>query len=278
MTNIIVELGINHMGNLEIMKKMIRVATGLGAHYIKGQKREPRLCLTEKQYNRPYEGPQSFGPTYGAHKEALEFNCNQWQELFDLSKEIGCCLFSSVFDIISATNMYELGQELFKIGSAEVSNHKLLEHIATFNKPVIMSTGMHTLSEIDTAVEILKNNVPHLVLMHTTSCYPCEDKDLNLHIIPELKKRYGLEIGFSGHHKGGSGAIEAAAITLGATWIERHFTLDRTWKGSDQAASLEPAGLINVMKAIESIGVAFGSSQKAIFECEESVRRKLLEN
>jgi len=273
---LIVEIGINHMGDFDLMAKMMSVAHSLGVQYIKGQKREPRVCLTEEQYNRPYDGPQSFGKTYGEHKEALEFDVDQWRKLFNIAGHHNYCLFSSVFDVVSANNMNNLGQKIFKIGSAEVSKLELLELVATFNKPVIMSTGMHNIDEIDRAVDILQPKVPELILMHTTSCYPCHDKDLNLRIIPELKKRYGTEVGFSGHHKSGNGAIEAAAIALGATWIERHFTLDRTWKGSDQAASLEPVGLINVIKAIESTTLALGSNKKEIQKCELPVRKKLL--
>jgi len=272
----IAEIGINHMGQWELMAKMIKVANSLGVHYIKGQKREPRVCLTKEQYNRPYEGPQSFGKTYGEHKEVLELNIDEWQKLFNIAGHLQCCLFSSVFDVVSANNMNNLGQEIFKIGSAEISKLELLELVAGFNKPVIMSTGMHKLEEIDRAVDIFKNKVPQLIVMQATSAYPCSDSNLNLKVIPEFKKRYGVEVGFSGHHKSGNGAIEAAAVALGATWIERHFTLDRTWKGSDQAASLEPEGLIKVIKAIKSVEQALGNPVKSIQACEEPIRKKLL--
>jgi sialic acid synthase SpsE len=273
MVNIIAELGINHQGDLEIMKKLMKEAKECGVNYVKGQKREPKEYLTEEQYNRPYNNQNSFGKTYGEHKEALEFSKNEWIKLFEYANEIDIKLFTSVFDITSASNMNSIGQEIFKIGSGEVTRLSLLEEVKSYDKLILLSTGMSTLDEIDKAVDVLKGS--ELVLMQCTSSYPCPIEDVNLQVIPFLKDRYKLPVGLSGHYVAGNGAIEAAAVALGASWIERHFTLDRTMKGSDHAASLESVGLKNVVKAVKSVELALGSSEKTVQESEMNVRKKI---
>ena len=271
--NVIAEIGINHQGNFDLMKKMMLAAKKCGVDYIKSQKREPKVCLTEEQYNRPYDSPHSFGKTYGEHKENLEFSVEQWQELFKYADKIDVKIFMSVFDKVSANKMNEMGMDLFKIGSAEVTKLDLLEHIKSFNKPIILSTGMSTIEEIDAAVDILSGS--DLTLMHCTSAYPCDETDVNLNVIQTLQKRYnGIHIGLSGHYKQGSGAIESAAVALGCRWIERHFTLDRTMKGTDQSASLEKAGMKRVVKSVRSIERALGSHEKRVLESEKPIREK----
>ena len=274
--NVIAEIGINHQGDIDLMKDMMLAAKGCGVDYIKSQKREPKLCLTEEQYNTPYMSPNSFGPTYGEHKEALEFSKNEWEELFLFARDNDMKLFASVFDEASANFMNRQEARLFKIGSAEVGKLNLLEHIKSFNKPIILSTGMSTLEEVDKAVDVLRGS--DLTIMHCTSAYPCREDDVNLNVIKTLQKRYSLPIGLSGHYIQGSGAIECAAIALGVSWIERHFTIDRTMKGSDQSSSLEPTGLTRVIKSIRSIERAMGSSDKTILECENTARLKFKGN
>ena len=270
--NIIAELGINHQGNFDLMKEMMIAAKGCGVDYIKSQKREPKVCLTEEQYNRPYDSPHSFGKTYGEHKENLELSLIQWKKLINFAKEIDVKMFMSVFDNVSANYMNDLGMDLFKIGSAEVTRLDLLEEVKSFNKPIILSTGMSTLEEIDKAVDTLKGS--DLTLMHCTSAYPCEETDVNLNIIKTLSDRYNIPIGLSGHYRQGSGAIESAAVAMGARWVERHFTLDRTMKGTDQSASLEPTGMMRVVKSVRSIEKALGNSEKTVLDCEKPIRDK----
>ena len=270
--NVIAEIGINHQGNIDLMKKMMLSAKKCGADYVKSQKREPKLCLTEEQYNRPYDSPNSFGTTYGEHKEALEFSEDEWNELFDFADKNEMKLFASVFDEASASMMNRMGAELFKVGSAEVGKLELLKHIKSFGKPIILSTGMSTLEEIDEAVDVLSG--ADLTIMHCTSAYPCKEEDVNLNVINTLKERYSVPVGLSGHYVQGSGAIESAAAALGVTWVERHFTLDRTMKGSDQSSSLEPTGLERVVKSIRSVEQAMGSCDKTILECEKPARKK----
>ena len=249
--NVIAEIGINHQGNMELMKEMIISAKKCGVDYVKSQKREPKLCLTEEQYWKPYDSPNSFGSTYGEHKEALEFSEDEWEELFFFARENNINLFASVFDEVSANFMNQQGAKLFKIGSAEVGKLDLLECIKSFNKPIILSTGMSTIEEIDRAVDVLSGS--NLTIMHCTSSYPCKEEDVNLNIIKTLSERYSIPVGLSGHYVQGSGAIECAAVVLGASWVERHFTLDRTMKGSDQSSSLEPVGMQRVVKSIRSV-------------------------
>ena len=270
--NIIAEIGINHQGNLDLMKDMMIAAKGCGVDYVKSQKREPKVCLTKEQYKRPYDSPHSFGKTYGEHKENLELSLVQWKKLFRFANEIGIKIFMSVFDTVSANNMNNLGMDLFKIGSAEVTKLELLEEIKSFGKPIILSTGMSTLEEIDKAVDLLKGS--DLTLMHCTSAYPCEETDVNLNVIKTLQDRYNIPIGLSGHYKQGSGAIESAAVSLGVRWVERHFTLDRTMKGTDQSASLEPTGMMKVVKSVRSIERALGSSEKRVLDSEKPIREK----
>ena len=276
MVKFIAEIGINHQGNLDTMKDMMLRAKECGADYVKSQKREPKECLTKEQYNRPYTSMHSFGETYGEHKEFLEFSLDEWKDLYDYAKKIDVILFASVFDLTSAKKMNEIGMDLYKIGSGEVTNLELLEEVSSYGKKIIMSTGMSTIQEIDAAYNILKNN--DLILMHCTSAYPCDEKDVNLNGILTLQERYKVPIGLSGHYMQGSGAIESAAVAMGATWLERHFTLDRSMKGTDQVASLEDVGLIKVIKSIRSIERALGSKEIKVLECEKSVREKVRGN
>lgn len=270
-TYIVAEIGINHQGSVELFKKMIIEAKRAGADAVKGQKRQPRECLTPQQYERPYDSPHSFGETYGRHKQALEIDRDGWAELLEFADQTGITLFASVFDLTSARTMRELGVDLIKIGSAEVTKIELLEEVASYRLPTFLSTGMSTLEEIDRAVEVLRQT--NLTLMHTTSSYPCEAENLNLRVIETLRQRYGLPVGFSSHYAG-VGGIDCAAVALGATAIERHFTLDRTMKGTDQAASLEPHGLETLVRYVRAAEKALGSPQKRVLDCERAVREK----
>jgi sialic acid synthase SpsE len=269
---VIAEIGINHQGDAGLFKEMIARAKECGADAAKSQKREPRECLTPEQYARPYDGPHAFGRTYGEHKEALELSRQEWSAAMEFADDLGIPLFASVFDITSARFMRDLGVELMKIGSAEVTRLDLLNEVAGYGLPVIMSTGMSSLEEIDRAVSIFRQHKADLTLMHCTSCYPCRFEDVNLRVIRTLRARYDLPVGFSGHHSGV--AIDAAAVALGAVAVERHFTLDRSMKGSDQAASLEPTGFEKVVKYIRATELALGSPEKAVLHCELPVRAK----
>ena len=270
-TFIIAEVGINHQGSIELFKKMIVEAKRAGADAVKGQKREPKECLTQEQYARPYDSPHAFGRTYGEHKEALEISREGWAELLQFADQTGIALFASVFDLTSARAMRELGVDLIKIGSAEVTRLDLLEEVASYGLPTFLSTGMSTLEEIDKAVEIMRRT--NLTVMHTTSAYPCPLEDLHLRVIQTLHERYHLPVGFSCHYSG-VGGIDCAAVALGATALERHFTIDRTMKGTDQASSVEPHGLEQIVRHVRAVEKALGSPEKRVQECELAVRAK----
>tara|TARA_R100000908_G_C3711733_1_gene118101 strand:- start:4 stop:840 length:837 start_codon:yes stop_codon:yes gene_type:complete len=269
---IIAEIGINHQGNFELMKKMMLAAKKCGVDYVKSQKREPKVCLTEEQYNRIYDSPNSFGKTYGEHKENLEFSVEQWEELQKYAEKINVKMFMSVFDEVSADKMNKMGMELFKIGSAEVTKLSLLEQVKSFNKPIIISSGMSTIEEIDKAMDVLKGS--DVTLMQCTSSYPSKETEVHLNVLKTYQDRYGVPVGLSGHYINGSGAIEAAAVAMGAQWIERHFTLDRTMKGTDQSASLEKIGMRNVVKSVRVVERAMGGFNKQVLKSEIPIREK----
>jgi sialic acid synthase len=267
------EIGTNHMGQPAIAHQMIDTAAFCGVDAVKFQKRNVDRILTREGLNAPYTGPHSFGPTYGEHRRALEFSFEVFQELKRHADDKGLVFLASGWDEESVDFLDELGVPAFKIASADVTNHPLLEHIARKGKPVILSTGMSTLAEVDEAVAILRRfNVP-FALLQCTSTYPSRFDEINLRVIQTYRERYGCVAGYSGHELGI--VIPSVAVALGAKIIERHFTMDRTWKGSDQAASLEPQGLQKMVRDIRHVEEAMGDGQKHIYESEVPVRLKL---
>lgn len=275
--NVIAEIGCNHCGDINIAKKMIEVAKQCGADFVKFQKRDIE-SMSEETKNRPYSGPHSFGNTYGEHRSALEFRNEQWFELMYHANQVNIGFFATPFDVPSAEFLIIiLGCKYVKMGSTQIHDPAMVDWFSKLrNIKVIMSSGMcdrATLSHLSLKIQ------PH-VIMQTTSCYPCKEEDVNLRTlrtIAHLKDdgKFFPEVGLSGHYSSGNGAIEAAAVALGATWIERHFTLDRTWKGTDQAASLEPEGLKTVVKAVRSAERALGSSDKKFLVCENATYNKI---
>ena len=241
------EIGINHNGSLDDCKKMIMLSKIAGCDYVKIQKRNPDICVPEHQKNVIRKTPWG-EMTYLEYKYKLEFTENQIQELFEYSNTIGIQLFASVWDIDSVHLMSKY-TNIVKLGSPVINDLELLEATRKAFDYVIMSTGMSTEEEIEKAVEASKPDV----IMHTNSTYPCSAEDLNLRYIEHLKNKYGsnCEIGYSGHEYGL--VTTYAAVALGATWVERHITLDRNLWGSDQLASVEPDGLIKLIKGIRAI-------------------------
>lgn len=272
---IIAEIGGNHQGDVDMAKRMIEVARYCGVDAVKLQKRDVKTYLTPEQYNKPYDNPHSFGKTYGEHREYLELTVDEHAELKDHAESLGLTYFVSAWDEVSARQMLELGIEIMKIPSACITDRNLLAVCDEAGIPVIASVGMSTLQEIDALVESLPN-VKELYLLQCTSTYPCDFRDINLNVIPELKKRYEGRvkgIGFSGHHLGI--AIDVAAVAMGATVIERHFTLDRTMKGTDHAASLEPEGMRRLVRDIRAFEKSRGVPDKTRLACERSSWEKL---
>ena len=278
---VIAEIGCNHKGDLEIAKEMIRTAKEIcKADVAKFQKRTPKELLTDEQYNEPHPTPyNAYGENYGAHREFLEFSIEQHKELKEYSESIGIMYSTSVWDMTSAREVVELNPAFIKIPSACNNYTELIEYLCTDYKGEIhISLGMTTKEEEKELVDLIEKNgrLGDLVLYSCTSGYPVPDEDVCLLEISRLKEAYDgrvKAIGFSGHHNGI--AIDVAAFTLGAEYIERHFTLDRTWKGTDHAASLEPDGLRRVVRDIKTVSDALTYKSSELLEIELPQRDKL---
>jgi len=278
---VIAEIGCNHRGEMDTAKELIKMAAIFcKAPVVKFQKRTPKELLTSEQYNAPHPNPMhSYGDTYGEHREYLEFNLDQHKELMDYCKEFGVTYSSSVWDMTSAKEIASLKPELIKIPSAMNNNNPMLEYLCdNYGGQIHVSTGMSTEAENDALVSLFekKGRAKDLILYSCTSGYPVPFEDVKLLDIPDLIERYGStvgDIGFSGHHLGI--AVDVAAYALGAAWIERHFTLDRTWKGTDHSASLEPDGLRRLIRDLNATYKAAGSKNGQLLEIEKEQREKL---
>lgn len=280
---VIAEIGCNHMGNMDLARELIDLAKKSGADYVKFQKRNNKELLTEEQYNAPHPNPyNSYGDTYGAHREYLEFNLEQNKELKEYCEKIDITYSTSVWDVTSAKEMISLNPEFLKVPSACNNNFDMLKVLRDdFKGQVQLSIGMTKKDEVEEIVKFFELNdqaKSRLLLYSCTSGYPVPAKDVALLEINWLYENYGdrvNEIGFSGHHLGI--ALDVAAYTLGARWIERHFTKDRTWKGTDHAASLEPGGLAKLTRDLKSVYEALNYKTNEILQIE-SVQREKLKN
>lgn len=278
---VIAEIGCNHMGDFEIAIELISLAKECGAEYVKFQKRDNKLLLPEDQYNSPHPVPNnSYGATYGEHREFLEFSLEQHKKLKKFSDSIGVIYSTSVWDTNSASEIISLKPEFIKVPSACNNNFELLEILRDdFSNQIQLSVGMTTRQEIESIVKFFENKnaaKDRLLLYSCTSGYPVPPKDVCLLEILYLRDKYSKrvsEFGFSGHHNGI--AIDVAAYTLGAEWIERHFTKDRTWKGTDHAASLEPIGLSKLVRDLNNTYKALSYKEFEILEIESVQREKL---
>ena len=278
---IIAEIGCNHKGDMEIAKELIKVAKIFcNVDAIKFQKRNNRELLTEDQYNQPHPNPvNAYGESYGAHREYLEFDVNQHAVLKSYCEDIGITYSTSVWDLTSAKEIASLKPEFIKIPSACNNNFPMLEWLCdNYKGELHISTGMTTKSEIEDMVNLFKrkNRNQDLVLYNCTSGYPVPFDDVCLLDINKLNEAYSSDvkhIGFSGHHLGI--AVDVAAFTLGANIIERHYTIDRTWKGTDHAASLEPMGLRKLSRDVNAVYKALQFKNKDILPIEQVQRDKL---
>ena len=269
------------MGKIDIAFELIRLSKECGADYAKFQKRTPRELLTQDQYDAPHPVPyNAYGPTYGEHREFLEFKQDQHGKLKQYAESIGIGYTTSVWDVTSAKEIIEINPDFIKVPSA-CNNHwqmiRLLRDV--YNGDVHISTGMTTRDEIEEVVSFFeekKQAKDRLVIYNCTSGYPVPFKDVCLLEITRLKEKYQgrvKEIGFSGHHLGIG--IDIAAYALGASWIERHFTKDRTWRGTDHAASLEPPGLSKLVRNLHQAHEAMTYKDQEILEIEKVQREKL---
>ena len=280
---VIAEIGCNHKGSMEIAKQLIDVAKNYcDVDIIKFQKRDVKTWVERNPelYNAPHPNPaNAYGETYKEHRENLEFTVEQHKELKEYCEKIGVIYSTSVWDLESAKQIAMLNPELIKIPSACNTNFEMLEWLCdNYNGEIHVSTGMTKTKEIDDIVELFtrKGKNKNLVIYNCTSGYPVPFKDVCLLEINNLREKYEdkvKEIGFSGHHLGI--AVDIAAYTLGATTIERHYTLDRTWKGTDHAASLEPDGLRKLVRNLNAVHDALNYKSSEVLDIEEVQRRKL---
>jgi sialic acid synthase SpsE len=260
---VIAEIGINHNGDLEIAKQLIQKSAEAGCDAVKFQKRTPELCVPLDQRNVLRETPWG-QMTYMDYRYKVEFDENQYQELADFASKFGIHLFASPWDVESVDFLVNMKHPVIKIPSASITDIELLEKIAATGLPVIMSTGMSTMEQIDKAVSVL--NKENLLIAHSTSAYPCDPSELNLKMIPVLQSRFQVPVGYSGHETGLQTTV--AAVTLGACFVERHVTLDRAMWGSDQSASVEPPGLQRLVRDIRTVESALGDGVKKVYESE----------
>ncbi|MDN3595030.1 N-acetylneuraminate synthase family protein [Zunongwangia endophytica] len=278
---VIAEIGCNHKGDMEIAKELIKVAKIFcKVDAVKFQKRNNKELLTENQYNAPHPNPiNAYGETYGEHREFLEFTKAQHQELKDFCEEMEISYSTSVWDLTSAQEIASLSPEFIKIPSACNNHFEMLGWLCdNYSGEIHISTGMTTKNEISELVEffIEKGRNKDLVIYNCTSGYPVPFDDVCLLEISRMKSLYENKvkhIGFSGHHLGI--AVDIAAFTLGANVVERHYTLDRTWKGTDHAASLEPSGMRKLSRDLNAVYQALSFKEKDILDIEEVQREKL---
>jgi N-acetylneuraminate synthase len=267
---IVAEIGINHNGEVDLAKKLIDVAKDAGCDAVKFQKRTPKICVPPEQAGIMRETPWGT-MTYLEYKERTEFGELQYKEIDSYCRSRGIIWFASPWDVPSASFLANFETPVIKIASACLTDDELLSEVKSIAKPVIMSTGMSTLDEIDHAVTKLDRT--NLILGQATSTYPCSPDELNLRAIHTLRERYGVPVGYSGHETGLQTTI--AAVVLGACFIERHITLDRAMWGTDHAASVEPQGLQRLVRDIRTVERALGTGDKKVYESEISVRKKL---
>ncbi len=278
---VVAEIGCNHKGEMDIAKELITTAAIFcKADYVKFQKRNNRELLSDVMYNAPHpNAANSYGATYGEHREFLEFSVEQHRELMDYCGQVGIGYSTSVWDVTSAHQMAALEPDFLKVPSASNLHWEMLAVLCDeFGGGIQLSLGMTTRAEEEEIVSFFESRgrAEDLLLYACTSGYPVAVDDICLAEITRLKETYGgrvQTIGFSGHHLGI--AADVAAVTLGATWVERHFTLDRTWKGTDHSASLEPDGLRRVVRDVRNVARALKPKETEILPVEAETRRKL---
>ena len=271
---VIAEIGHNHQGDLEKAKKLIRVAAAMGANAVKFQKRDNRSLFTKEMYNKPYDNPNSYGATYGEHREFLEFGLEETRELMRCAQAHDVEFMSTPFDVPSVDFLEALGVTAYKMASGDLSNTPLLTYVAKLGKPMFVSTGAASLDEVRTSYEAMAKHNDRICLLHCTAAYPAEYDTLNLKAIVTMKKEFPEAIiGYSGHDIGI--LAPALAYMLGATVIEKHFTLNRAWKGTDHKFSLEPTGLHKMCRDLHRVDISLGDGDKQVQDFEWEAREKM---
>lgn len=264
---VIAELGHNHQGSVDKCKELIRAAKASGCSAVKLQKRNNESLFTRAYFDSAYRSPHAFGATYGAHRAALEFGRDEYLTLISYAREIGITLFATPFDEESLRFLADLDIPAFKVASADLRSGPLLDLIASQGKPVILSTGGSSMEEVRGVVDRLYKINSQLALLQCTAAYPAANANLNLRVISTFRETFPhLVVGYSGHELGTAPSL--AAFALGARIIERHFTLDRTLKGSDHQLSLEPDEMTLFVRQLDSISESLGDGRKRLFDCE----------
>ena len=269
-TYVVGEVGINHNGDMEIAKELIRAAKENGLDAVKFQKRTPELCVPDNQKNQMRETPWGY-ISYLDYRYKVEFNEEQYWEIDTYCKELGIDWFASPWDELSVDFLEKFSPICYKVASASLTDSGLLKKLNDSGRPIILSTGMSTMEQIREAVSKLDQD--RLILTHTTSSYPCPPDELNLRMIQTLKNEFTCPVGYSGHEVGLVTSV--VAVALGACMVERHITLDRAMWGSDQAASVEPVGMKRMVKDIRVTEMALGDGVKTIYDAEYPIMKKL---
>lgn len=272
---VIAEIGHNHQGNIEIAKQMIDAASECKVQAVKFQKRFNKSLYVSEMYNKPYDHENSFGKTYGEHRDALEFNKEQYKELKRYAESKGLEFFATAFDFESVDFLEEIDVSAYKIASGDITNYPLLEYISTKKKPVFLSTGASSMDEVRSAYRILKSRIDQICIMQCTAVYPIENySEVNLNVIKTYQEEFpDAVIGYSGHDNGI--VLPVVAYVLGAVVIEKHFTLSRAMKGTDHKFSLEPQGLKKIVRDLQRTREALGSGEKRFYPSERDARRKM---
>jgi N-acetylneuraminate synthase len=267
---IIGEIGINHNGDVEIAKNLIKRAHFAGMDAVKFQKRTPEICVPKEQQSQMRDTPWGY-ISYLEYRRKVEFSEKEYSEINDLCKELGITWFVSVWDEPSVDFMEQFQPACYKVPSASLTDLPLLNKIKNTNRPIILSTGMSTMNQIHKAVNEI--GTENLLITHTTSSYPCPPEELNLKMIGTLMADFDCPIGYSGHEVGL--VPSAVAVAMGACLVERHITLDRAMWGSDQAASVEPQGMEKLVKYIRVTEKSLGDGVKKVYDSEKSSLQKL---
>jgi sialic acid synthase len=271
---VIAEIGHNHQGSVEQAKALFKAAQEAGAHAVKLQKRDNRGLYTREAYAKPYENENSYGATYGEHREALEFGRAEYVELQAYCAELGITFFATAFDFVSADFLAELDMPAYKLASGDLTNTPLLRHVARLGKPVIFSTGGGTMDDVRRAHDTLASENDQIAVLQCTAGYPAEWNELDLGVISTYREEFPeTVVGFSSHDNGIAMAV--AAFVLGSRIVEKHFTLNRALKGTDHVFSLEPPGLRKLVRDLRRTKVALGDGTKNVHASEVAPATKM---
>jgi len=271
---VIAEIGHNHQGSLETALKMIRAAASCGVQAVKFQKRDNKGLYTKAFYNKPYDNENSYGATYGEHREYLEFGRDAYIELKKCAEESGVEFMATAFDFKSVDFLEEIGVTSYKVASGDITNIPLIEYIAKLGKPMFVSTGAAQFDEIRSAYKTIVAYHNNLCLLHCIAGYPAEYHDLNLRVIETLHREFPeAMIGYSGHDNGILAPV--IAYMLGATVVEKHFTMNHAWKGTDHKFSLEPEGMRKLIRDLRRVDISLGSGKRIVYDFEIEARKKM---